>query len=632
MSLRWKALIFVCCVSAAFGTTALIVQRSVVQPGFELAERNEAMDDLSRCVHAIRRDTEHLAVSAADYSAWDATVRFVEDEDPNYVRENFLPETFRNLQVNMILVVRSDGRLLWGEVRDSTGEEQIPFERTRAELCRPDHPLVAHASADASVTGLVMTSSGPMLVGSRPITASDGTGPVHGAVIMGRLLDRAAIDDLSARTCVTLSFSMLGALDAEGREALRALQLPDSAWISDADGDVLRAYTVVRDILDKPALLLRVDTPRTITKRGQAATNVAAATALGSGAAMILVMWFVLSRLVVDRLTRVTQHAVRVGASDDLSARLNMKGRDEVSVLARELDRMVDRLAESRAQMLDIARHAGMAQVATDVLHNVGNVLNSVNVSAGLVSETLRRSEAPTLGLAAQLISEHQADLGTFLTKDSRGREIPAFLAQLAQALSDEQATMKKELDSLSGAIEHIRQVIDMQQVHSRSRPLIEQVDPATLLDQALGLTAESFGRHHITVQKEIEPTGPVPIDRHRVLQILVNLLRNAKEALLESGHERREIRITIARARVADRDGLRFSIADTGVGIAPENLERIFGFGFSTRKDGHGFGLHSAANLAAEMGGSLTAASDGKGKGAVFSLEIPLCPEGVKA
>ncbi len=632
MSLRWKILVFVCGVSAAFAIIAIVVQQMVTRPGFEAVEVNQAADDLVRCKQALERDCRNMESVASDYARWDATVRYLQGEEPGYPAENFVPETFRNQHLNVIAVFATDGHLVWGEARQNNVDETLPADEFLSTIAQPDHPLVGFKSRNERVSGLLITPLGALILGACPVTMSDGSGPIRGSVVMGRLLDDDAVAELAERTRVTCTLTDVNKLSAQRRAMLSRVQERGSAQIERDDPHKLHAYAAVHDIYGQPAMLLEVEMPRTITKRGDAAASLAACMALGSGIVIMLAMWLLLSRWVVDPLTHVTKHAVAVGANNNLLARLNMQSNDEVGTLARELDRMVDRLEESRAQMLEVARHAGMAQVATDVLHNVGNVLNSVNVSAGLVNESLRRSEAPTLSLAAKLLNDHRSELATFLTQDERGRQLPGFLTQLAETLTGEQAAMQKEMQVLADAVEHIRRIVDMQQVHSKCNALREAVDIEELVAQARSLSAESFGRHHIHVSTRFEPIGPLEIDRHKTLQILVNVLRNAKQALVESQQTDRCVEIDVTRGAAERGDVLRIRVIDNGVGIAPENLERIFAFGFSTRSRGHGYGLHSAANMAREMGGSLHAASDGPARGAVFTLELPLIAAEVSA
>lgn len=629
MSLRSKVLIFVLTVSAVFALTSYLVQRAIMLPGFEKVEREEASKDVARCVQALRRDCEHLSQAAADYAAWDDTYEYVIDRNSAFESKNLLAETFRNLRLNLLLIVDLEGSRVWGEVRNDEGE-RLDAEALFNAVCRPGHVLTSHSALDSHVEGILPSEFGPLLVGSRPIITSQGEGPIRGALIMGRLLDADAIAELSARTRVALELWPVDSVPPDASDALHILTQGQGDWTVEP-GPPLWAYTLRRDIYGQPALLIRIERPPTITTHGRNAAHAAVWMTVGGGAATTLVMWFVLALLVVQPLTRLTEHAARVGEEDDLTARLNMRSRDEIGVLARAFDTMVDRLAESRAQMLAVARHAGMAEVAVDVLHNVGNVLNTVNTSASLVSERLRTSELPTLSQAADLMLAHREDLGAFITRDERGRHLPAYLAELAKCLSAEQAEMQREMQILSEAIDHIRSVVAMQQVHGKSQSLLEPVEPAELVEHALGLGAASLGKRHITLERHFEPVGPVLLDKHKVLQILVNLLSNATHALSGKEHGAR-VAVRIAAVQAEDGRRVQISVSDNGMGIAPENIERIFTFGFSTRRDGHGFGLHSAANLAREMGGSLQATSPGPGQGATFVLDLPLLTREAKS
>jgi signal transduction histidine kinase len=266
-----------------------------------------------------------------------------------------------------------------------------------------------------------------------------------------------------------------------------------------------------------------------------------------------------------------------------------------------------------------------MAEIATSVLHNVGNVLNSVNVSATVVADRLRHSDVPSLGQVSNLIAEHRADLGTFITADERGRMIPDFIAQLAGCLDEEQKVLTNEVASLTKGIDHIKQIVAAQQSMAKKSSVRTSVEPAKLLETALSLQAAASSRN-VKIERDYQSLPkPVELDEHKVLQILVNLISNAAQAVAARGDATKQITLRIAtRTDELGREWLSYSVADNGVGIAPENLARIFGHGFTTKQDGHGFGLHSAVNAAREMGGDLSVASEGVGRGATFTLEIP--------
>lgn len=276
-------------------------------------------------------------------------------------------------------------------------------------------------------------------------------------------------------------------------------------------------------------------------------------------------------------------------------------------------------------QMLELSRQAGMAEVATGVLHNVGNVLNSVNVSSSLMREKLRASEIPTLVKLSGLLQKHEANWPAYLSTDPKGKLIPGFVIQLAAQLQSEHNLLRQEQEQLARNIEHVKEIVSMQQSYARVSGFTEQVSIADLMDDALQINLASLSRHGVEIVREYSDVPQAMVDKHKVLQILVNLVNNAKYALDETG--RKDKRLTVG-VRLNGDQRLKISVGDNGMGIPPENLAKIFSHGFTTRKDGHGFGLHNGANAAKEMGGQLSVHSDGVGKGATFTIDLPLsCP-----
>ncbi len=282
---------------------------------------------------------------------------------------------------------------------------------------------------------------------------------------------------------------------------------------------------------------------------------------------------------------------------------------------AEELERL-------HVRVVDASRRAGMAEVATGVLHNVGNVLNSVNVSAHLLGERLRDSRLPTLTKVAGMLSAEQHRLAEFLTEDERGRIIPKYIDQLAGHLAAEHRGLNEEVQNLLSSVEHLREIVSAQQCTAAGKSRREKLNPGDVIRDAIRLTTEDFDRQDARIMESPVPVPDIVADRHRLLQILINLLRNAARAVQDLPPDT-EALVTIEFA-AGNSNRLSIRITDNGVGIASENLSRIFSHGFTTRRDGHGFGLHSSALAAKEMGGTLTAASPGPGLGATFVLELP--------
>lgn len=280
-------------------------------------------------------------------------------------------------------------------------------------------------------------------------------------------------------------------------------------------------------------------------------------------------------------------------------------------------------LALERAQreLVDASRLAGMAEVATGVLHNVGNVLNSLNVSASVISTGLKQSKIANLSKISALLQEHGPDLGTFITTDPKGKKIPEYLESLAQHTAAERDRLLAEADSLQRNVDHIKEIVAMQQSYATMVSVIEPLDPVTLMEDSLRMNLGALARHSVTVVRDFKPAPQVLAEKSKVLQILVNLIRNAKYAADDGGRVDKAVTLRI---ETTTEGRVRLIVADNGVGIPAENLTRIFAHGFTTRVGGHGFGLHSSANAAKEMKGSLAVHSEGAGKGAVFTLELP--------
>jgi signal transduction histidine kinase len=219
-------------------------------------------------------------------------------------------------------------------------------------------------------------------------------------------------------------------------------------------------------------------------------------------------------------------------------------------------------------------------------------------------------------------MNERADDLEIFLAADPKGKMLPGYLSQLAQVLVAEQQGVIEELMALTRSVDHIQEIIAAQQVHAGAASLVEPMQILDLVEEALRINAGALARSDLTVEKDFALIPELPLDKGRILQILVNLVRNAEQAMDAAVGRAHRLALTVD--VVQDRT-LRIRIADSGVGIAPENLTRVFAHGFTTKKSGHGFGLHSAAVAAREMGGSLSAHSDGPGNGTTFTLELPV-------
>ncbi len=384
---------------------------------------------------------------------------------------------------------------------------------------------------------------------------------------------------------------------------------------------------------------------RIVTKPALAAARYVLLLGLVSLVLELAIMAWVLKRHITQPLLVFTQATDRI-ASGDFHMELDTSRNDELGQLARSFrlmseeiqrrehalreanERLEQRVEERTRELKDVhlqlvqsARRAGMAEIATNVLHNVGNVLNSVYTSAQLAKERMTGMRLEHVSRVANLLQEHQSDVGTFLSQDERGKNVVPFLQKLGRNLLEERQQITTLLDDVGRYTEHVGDIVKVQQNYARTPRLQEPVHLAGLVEDALRINAAGLTRHQVKVVRQLADLPPLLTDKHKVLMILVNLVSNAKYAM--DGMPVAE-RILTVKLEHLPHEPVRIQVHDNGMGIAPEMLTRIFQYGFTTREEGHGFGLHSSALAAQEMGGSLTVHSDGPGHGATFTLELP--------
>ena len=195
-------------------------------------------------------------------------------------------------------------------------------------------------------------------------------------------------------------------------------------------------------------------------------------------------------------------------------------------------------------------------------------------------------------------------------------------MEKLIPVLQEEQEAIYREAQELDARVKHIAEIVATQQSHARVCGSVETVNLPEIVEDALKIHGAAYVRHKVALVRDFDPVPAIALDKHKVLQILVNLIQNAKQACDASQRDDKQVTIRI---KALGETRIRIQVADNGVGVLPENLTRIFSQGFTTRKDGHGFGLHSGALDARELGGTLSVESGGLGMGATFTLELPV-------
>jgi len=628
-SIGSKIVVILFGVVAVYALLDNLIQRTMVSSSFIELEEDAAVGDLGRSIAALQDEVERLEGSCRDWAGWSVARTLLEPGAADAVDG---AELLADAGVHLLFACDGADAVRWSRIEAPGDRAPIALRDFPSGALSPQHPLLAalRGRGGASVSGLLTTEAGPMLLAAARIPGGDGPGdrpPVSagGTLLFGRFVDGALTDAISARTRVEFS---LFPLDAERLPPAERALLDRVTGSVDPITDIrdegsLYAYAALNDLRHTPTLLVRARLDREISARGFRTVQSALLSSVATALLILLVLLVLLQRIVIRPLSRLTQQAIAIGRTEDTSVRLGIEQHDEIGLLSREFDRMLEKLAQSRAEVIKTARMAGMSEIATGVIHNVGNVLNSVNVSSKLVAKRVKKLPVDDLTKLAELLRERGDDLPAFFAGDPRAAHLVPFLGELAAALDGDRSSLLEEIGLMEQDIGHIVEMIQSQQTYAGGSGVVESTSLARQLESALSICRQATGgAHSIEVVREVEELPEVPVDRNKLVEILVNLIQNAYQSMDEAGVERKLLTL---RLTTTDGGGARIEIGDNGKGIAAEDLERIFNHGFTTRPDGHGFGLHISANSATEMGARLTAHSDGPGRGAVFRLDLPL-------
>jgi two-component system, NtrC family, sensor kinase len=608
VNIRSKVAALLAAIFAILGVAAFLVAEYVIMPSFVELERADARTAMRRIDYALEKSIGSLAVSALDWGNWSDTYRFVIERDPGYVSANLTRIGLHNIGVNVFLIVDLNGRVLQASAFDLESDRPLGLDLANRKSLPADFPWRAQLAAARPAQGLLRTNLGPLMLAAAPILDGNGHGPSHGMVLLGRLLSADVVSNLGkqAQAAVTL-------LPPSG-DRTRAEQLVEGSTDT-------RVYRQFNDIYGQPIVTLRVDVPREVTHRGYAAALYAAAYLAGAALLVLGLLVLALDRLILSPLAIVTRHAVAVGKDQDLTTRLEVTSSDEIGVLAREFDRMVTRVAESRTQLVDQSYQAGLAELAKGVLHNLGNAMTPIGVRLANVIERLRRAPVEDVGEAVEELKAGDPDAGRRADLEEFVRLACTELAQAVKGSREDLAVMQRQMGVVQTALAE-------QQRTARNEHVIEPVRLTDLLAQSLELVPDACRQRLVTESHDsLRQVGVVRVARTVLRLVLQNLVINAADAVRDAGRPSGRFSVSAELVGEASQRRLRIHCRDDGVGIPAENLTRIFESGFSTksRETNQGIGLHWCANAVNALGGRIWAESDGDGHGASFHVEVPL-------
>jgi sensor domain CHASE-containing protein/HAMP domain-containing protein len=585
----------------------ITVQKQVLMPSFAELEREDAQTSMKRIRFALDTTLESLEVTAADWGNWADVYQFVQSPNAAFVNANITPVALKQLKVNAMLIVGVDGGYVLSSARSLDSGAPLDLDLAARKSLPEDFPWRKNLADGRPAKGLLQTNQGVMMIAAAPVLDGSGTGQPLGMVLMGRLLTTSQVRTIGAQAQASLA--MLPNPPSTGREEFAET------------GDATQVITPFGDIYGRPVVSFRVEVPHRITARGQGAVTYASLYLIGAAVTVLILLVVALNRIVLAPLARVTRHAVAVGNGSDLTVQLNLAGQDEIARLAREFDRMVERVADSRRQLVDQSFQAGFAELAKGVLHNLGNAMTPLGVRLSKLADRLRDAPARDVDVAfAELAEENQsserrADLEEFLRLACRE------LAACVNETQGDVAVVQRQATIVQTALSELMR-------STRNTHVVESVRLPDLVAQTLEIVPDAC-RQRLVVNSDdsLRKVGAVQIARTVLRLILQNLIINAADAVRDAGRDKGVLHFAAEIVGDADSEQLHLHCKDDGVGIAADNLQRVFDKGFSTksRETNYGIGLHWCANAIGALGGRIWAASEGPGLGASMHLILPL-------
>ena len=607
MNIRLKVTALVACLFVILGAAEILVDERVLTPSFTELEHADARIAMRRINYALESNLASLRLSATDWGNWADTYRFVVDHNADYIADNVTAVGLRQLNVNALVIVDAAGRIVQASELELVTGQPLHIDLLARKALPSDFPWRAGLTAGQPVDGLLQTNRGILMLAGAPILDGSGHGPSRGMVMLGRLLSNDEISRIGAQAQAQLT--MLARPTDTGGDRLVEV------------GNLTQVYHSFADLYGRPIMTLRVDVPREISMRGRRAIAYASTYLAGAAVVVLLLLVIVLNRVVLTPLARITRHAVAIGEGKDLTGRLALASRDEIGVLAREFDSMVGRLDDTRRQLVDQSFQAGLAELAKGVLHNLGNAMTPIGVRVTRLRERLREAPCDDAHQALDELKRHTAD-------QDRRADLEEFVRLACGELIVAVRGAQEDLEIMSRQTAIVQSALSEQMRATRNEHVIEAVRLPELVSQSVEIVPDACRtRLFVDTEPSLQEVGVVEVARTVLRLVLQNVIINAADAVREAGKARGVLHIGAQLVGEQGRPHLHLQCRDNGVGIAPENLQRVFERGFSTKskETNYGIGLHWCSNAIAALGGRIWASSEGPGLGASMHILVPL-------
>jgi two-component system, NtrC family, sensor kinase len=621
MSLRKKVLLGL---GAAFGLALIaivLLTQGIVIGGFQKLENRYSVTNVNRVGAAMNNELSRLVIFVKDWGRWDDTRDFILGKKPEYVTQNLSDSSVVTLQVNVMTFWGNDGRCVAvkGVDLNEKTDWTVPDGIVGAISKRKE--LFTFKEATDSMSGVLQTEIGPILLAATPVTNNDNTLPIHGTLIVGRLFDASVVEKLAQQTQLDLTLLKRSEMNKEGDDgAVGELSESNPVVIHMQDSKTIHGYHLVSDLAGNNDLVLQVSMPRDILQEGKSSVLYFLGS-LGWIVTLIgITLWIVLRYSVLNPVHRLAFHVAKIIQTGDLTERLETGSRDELGMLTRQFNNLTEQLHQARKQLTDQAFQSGMSEMASGVLHNLRNALTPITTE---IEGLCREVDTVPLSHLQQAIAE----MAQPVTDPSRREKLIRFVDSGRDNLIGLVGRIHERLEGINRPMAQVDQILADQQRFCSKSVSSEAVRPQELLTDAITLVGKEILQDiEVRVDPSVSSLEPIEMARIPMVQVVSNLLINAAESIRLSG--RTGGKITLDASILCGDSGqiFRLQVRDNGGGFGPEVQERLFERGFSTKgKTNSGLGLHWSANVLNTLCGHIRGQSDGPGQGALFTVEFPI-------
>ncbi|SIN80151.1 CHASE4 domain-containing protein [Halodesulfovibrio marinisediminis] len=623
MQLSRKVNLFIALVFVALILLYIQVQQLIIMPSFVSLEKEMAVDNTERVLEAIDNEFNQLAPIASDWAYWTTTYDYVLTKDETYEKEVLVgSKALIDLKMNYIGIYDVNGNAVWNRAIDLSTGKVLDIGLLSGKKLPAKNPLLQLHGLTDEVCGIIPTPHAPMLVVAKSILTNENKGPTAGTFILGKFLDEACIHSISQQTkfLILASQPTSNAAPALIHTHTAHESIPHTQYRLVTTQDYWKVYTTLLDLHKKPILTLQVDTARDISTYGAMAVKHSLWLLITAGLAVMFVLWKFLQLAVIAPITTLTNHTIKIGNNNMLDEHVEIKGKDEIGVLSKTFNQMIDRLAESRKQLIEQSYRSGANDLASGTLHNIRNTITPLSVRLSTLQQALKTAPLSEIRKAAEELIDPT-------TPQERLNDLLQFLKL---ATEDLERLLEKSYDELTLSIQQIGRV-EKCLVDKRLLPHSDQlIEPICMLD-VINEVKKRLGPEvrdtiNIEIEDSVEKCSNI-VGTQAALQLVVeNILINAAESIATIDRNKGCVIISAKKKVTPEQSMVEYLFTDNGAGVDHNHIDHLFERDFSTKnRNGAGFGLHWSSNTIQALGGQMFIESPGIGHGATVHILLPL-------